>query len=84
MLFYATSFIVIFVTMEHLKKVVLKIIVKAKNTKTTFCQQIATKTTKIMLNYAQLNISVKNVTKNLKIDLDYGDTKKNVKILKKQ
>ena len=80
MLFYATNFIVMCVTMEHLKKVVLKIIVKAKNTKQHFFQQM---TTKIMLNYARQNISVKNVTKNLKIDLGYGDTKKNVQMLKK-
>jgi hypothetical protein len=77
--FYAKKIIAIFVTMEHLKKVVLKITVKAKNINATFCQQMATK---IMLIYARLNISVKNVTNNLRIGLDYGDTKKNALTLK--
>ena len=71
MLFYASHIIAKNVTMERVKKVALKITMRAKNIKTT-------ESTKIMLNYAQQNISVKNVKKNSMIELGYGDTKRNV------
>jgi hypothetical protein len=73
--FYASNFTVIFVTTERLKKAVTKITARAKDITQRFLQQI---TTKIMRNYARQNISVKNVTKNLKIELDYGGIKRNV------
>ena len=74
---YAQNFIVNIVTMERLKKVVMKIIARAKDTKSTFWQQMATK---LCQNYAPKYMSAKIVKKYLKTELDYGDIKRNVQM----